>query len=306
MTVTTATPSVLAATETQTQQSPSMDLWVTERFNNAGFTFKVNKVVHSSRSEFQALDIVDTEAYGRLMLLDGCVMTTEKDEFIYHELISHVPLFSLPNPPKRVLVIGGGDGGTVREILKHPSVEEVVLCEIDGDVIRYSQQYFPTIGGDIDNPKVTLEVRDGVAYMANLAPESFDAIMVDSTDPVGPGEGLFTQKFYTDAMNALKPEGVLVAQTESLIALPEGVKKIYSVLKDVFPYVTGYCATVPTYPGGLWSWSFCTKGTVTPTSHFNAANTEAIVATCQYYNAAVHQAVFALPNFAQKLIQSKV
>jgi spermidine synthase len=297
------TPSLIETPKTTDATANSLDLWVTERFGSAGVTFKVNSILHRSESSFQTLDIIDTDAFGRMMLLDGCVMTTEKDEFIYHELISHVPLLSLPTAPERVLVIGGGDGGTVREVLKHPSVKEVVLCEIDGDVITASQEYLPSIGGFLENPRVTLEVKDGIAYMASLPPNSFDVILIDSTDPVGPGEGLFTHEFYTNAKNALKPHGILTAQTEGLMALPEGVKKIYSLLRGVFPHVRGYHATVPTYPCGLWSWSFCTKDPgITPTAHLTPQKAVPIEATCRYYNHAVHQAVFALPNFAKALV----
>jgi spermidine synthase len=282
------------------------DMWATECFNNTSIGFRVNKVLHQSVSEFQALDVVHTLDYGNLMLLDGMVMTTDRDEFVYHEMISHVPLCALPVAPERVLIIGGGDGGTLREVLKHPSVKEAVLCEIDGAVIEAGRTYFPTIGCAFDDPRATVIVGDGVAYMTQVKDEAFDAILIDSADPIGPGVGLFTHEFYNHAKRALKPHGILTAQTEGGWSNPEGMRNIYRVLKDVFPAVTGYHATIPTYPGQLWTWSFCVKdASITPFSHFSPEKVQALETDCplNYYNAELHLGCFALPNLLKNIIQ---
>jgi spermidine synthase len=291
------------------KEVPATEAWVKECFNHTSLGFRINQVVHQSQSEFQALDVVNTLDYGTMMLLDGMVMTTDRDEFVYHEMISHVPLASLPHPPKRVLIIGGGDGGTLREVLRHPSVEEAVLCEIDGAVIEAGRKYFPAIGCAFDDPRATVLVEDGVAYMKAAEDESFDAILIDSADPIGPGVGLFTHEFYGNAKRALKPHGILTAQTEGGWSNPKGMYDIYSVLHDVFPAVTGYHATIPTYPGQLWTWSFCTKdASVTPFSHFSPDKVQALElkTPLNYYNAELHVGCFALPNMLKNIIRPTI
>lgn len=278
-----------------------MDLWVTETFNNVRLGLKVTDTLYSGQSDFQAVDVVETTAYGRLLLLDGMVMTTEKDEFIYHEMVSHVPLLSLRKPAKEVLVIGGGDGGTVREVLRHPSVERVVLCEIDRDVIDVSKRFLPSIAGQLDDPRVEIVVADGVQYVASQQ-NRFDVIIIDSTDPMGPGVGLFTVDFYRDVQRALKPHGIMTAQTESPISGPEGVQRIYANLRQVFPITTAYWGAVPTYPGALWTWGFCSNE-VLPLLHVDPRAAEALASHCRYYNYGVHTGAFQLPNFVRELVQ---
>jgi spermidine synthase len=277
-----------------------MDLWVTERHDGTtGMTVKVKNTLYHEESEFQTIDILDTEAYGRMLLLDGMVMVTEKDEFIYHELISHVSLLSHPNP-RKVLVIGGGDGGTVREVLKHPSVEKVILCEIDGMVIQACRTYLPSMAGKLSDPRVEIEVRDGVAFVANRSNE-FDVILIDSTDPLGPGEGLFTEDFYKNVSAALKPDGIMVAQSESPLADQREMRMMYSLLRKVFPVVEPYLGPIPTYPGGYWSWAFCTKD-AKPLEYINEAEAARLEKTTRYYNRAIHEAAFAIPNFVKPLV----
>lgn len=277
-----------------------MDLWITERHDETtGITVKVKNTLYHEVSEFQTIDILDTEAYGRMLLLDGMIMVTEKDEFIYHEMIAHVPMLSHPDP-KRVLVIGGGDGGTVREVLKHPSVEKVILCEIDGLVIQASRTYLPSIAGKLSDARVDIEVADGVKFIANRKNE-FDVILIDSTDPLGPGEGLFTETFYTHVMEALRPGGVMVAQSESPFADQREIGLMYNLLHKVFPVVTPYVGPIPTYPCGYWSWAYCSKD-VKPTDFYNTAQAELIEKGTKYYNQAIHQACFAIPNFLKPLV----
>jgi spermidine synthase len=278
-----------------------MDLWYSEKQENGhGLTLKVTQSLYSAKSDFQQIDIVDTEAWGRLLLLDGLVMTTERDEFIYHEMISHIPLLAHPDP-KQVLIIGGGDGGTVREVLKHPGVQRVVLCEIDGQVVDACRQYLPSIAGQLSDARVDIQIGDGVAYIERHT-DVFDVILVDSTDPMGPGEGLFTEPFYQNVKRALTAQGVMAAQTESPFVNQTAIRKIYDILNQVFPRVDAYTAPIPTYPGGYWCWTVATKRGFSPFVHVDVTQSDRLSATCKYYNADIHTAAFALPNFLRQLI----
>lgn len=280
-----------------------MGHWVYETHDGKfRYGYWVEEVLYSGRSGFQKIDVVQTAFFGRMLLLDDLVMTTEKDEFIYHDMISHIPLLAHPDP-RRVLVIGGGDGGTVREVLKHPSVEEVVLCEIDGEVIEVSKRFLPTISGALDDPRVTVEVADGAAYIANH-PNSFDAILVDSTDPFGPGAQLFNAEFYTRVKEALRPGGVVANQSESPVSQQPEVTETNTLLNQVFPIVRPYTACVPTYPGGQWTWTFSSSDRE-PLAELERDDhrAAAIEAEARYYNRSVHRAAFALPNYVRALIQ---
>jgi spermidine synthase len=277
------------------------NIWYTETYNdNLGLTFKIKGTLHCEQSEFQKVEVIETEAYGKMLLLDGLVMTTEKDEFFYHEMISHIPMLSHANP-ERVLVVGGGDGGTVREVLKHPSVKEIVLCEIDGAVIEVSKKYLPSIAGKLDDSRVTINVEDAIEYMKRQS-KNFDVILIDSTDPMGPGEGLFTEEFYTNVKNALKDGGVMAAQSESPILNQKELGLVSTLLKKVFPIVKTYIAPVPTYPGSFWSWTFCSE-TVNPLEIKNETNAEVIEKQAKFYNRDIHKSVFALPNFVRNIVK---
>lgn len=280
-----------------------MDLWIKERFQDrTELGYKVADVLHHSVSDFQEIDVVDTVALGRMLLLDGMVMTSERDEFIYHEMITHIPMLAHPDP-RQVLVIGGGDGGTIREVLKHPSVERAVLCEIDGDVIEVCKKYLPSIAGKLDDPRVVIEVRDGAAYIEEH-PNTFDVILIDSTDPIGPGEKLFTERFYRHTLAALTDNGIMACQSESPVAVPEECKRINRLLQSVFPYVQPYTACIPSYPGGQWTWSFCSKG-IRPLDQINESVATELEQSSRYYNRAVHPTVFVLPNYVQSVFSSE-
>lgn len=277
------------------------DIWYTEKNpqDNIGITLKINDVLFRDSSEFQEVEVVETDAYGRMLLLDGLVMTTEKDEFFYHEQITHIPMLTHKNP-ENILVIGGGDGGTVREVLRHPSVKNVVLCEIDGMVIEASKKFLPTIAGQLDDPRVDIQVRDGIEYIAQKKNE-FDVILIDSTDPIGPGEGLFTEEFYGNVRDALKEDGIMVNQTESPIANKREMGLIYMLLRKVFPIVKPYVGPVPTYPGAFWSWGFCSK-TVQPLEYINEEVAKEIEKGSKYYNRNIHRSAFSLPNFIKEIV----
>ena len=265
-----------------------------------GIAIKAGKVLVSKQTPFQKLEIFETDsALGRVLTLDDLMMTTEGDEYHYHEMIVHVPMMHHKNP-KTVLVIGGGDGGTVREVLKHDTVEKVVLCEIDGDVIEYSKQYLPTISCQLDNPKVEILVEDAIEYIKGKE-KMFDIVLIDSTDPMGPGEGLFTDEFYTNVKKSLKEGGIMTAQSESPFVNKEEIKKMYTQLKRVFPIVSTYTSNMPTYPGGYWAWAFCSE-TVEPLSYFDERRAKNITKTCKIYNKDYHMARFALPNYLKELL----
>jgi len=272
-----------------------MDLRYTELVNEQfGITIKIKDVLFSAQSDFQKVDVLDSEFFGRILTLDGLMMTTERDEFFYHEMISHIPMISHKNP-ENILVIGGGDGGTVREVLKHKTVKKITLCEIDAMVIEASKKYLPTIACGLDDPKVEIVVEDAIEYIKDKK-NAYDVILIDSTDPMGPGEGLFTEAFYTDVKNALKTGGIMVAQSESPFANQKEMKMMYSLLKKVFPITSTFVGPIPTYPGGYWSWAFCSKD-VEPLSYIDEARAQEITKTCKIYNLNLHRACFALPNF---------
>ncbi len=282
-----------------------MQLWYFEDYGDdlkAGF--KAKDVLFRGRSEYQTVDVIETEAYGRMLLLDGLVMCTDKDEFVYHELIAHVPALNHPNP-ERIVVIGGGDGGTVRELLKHPEVKEIVLCEIDGLVVESCEKFFPKIAQGIRDPRVTLNIGDGVAYMKDCKPESLDIVVVDSTDPIGPGEGLFSGEFYRSVAKALKPNGLMVCQSESPWHDAPILQRIYrNVTAGGFRHVHPYIGSIPTYPKGMWSWTMASKQAI-DISKFDRKRFSAIAKTdLQYLNEDLMTAVFAIPNFFRKKMMS--
>ncbi len=262
---------------------------------------KTTKTLFSGKSKYQQLDIVETLEFGRMMLLYGLVMVTECDEFIYHDMIVHPALFTHPKP-KKVLVIGGGDGGSIREIMKHPEVKLAVLCEIDGLVIEKSIELLPSIAAEIDgsNPRVKLHIDDGLAYIRDHQNE-FDIILVDSTDPIGPAVGLFEKSFYQLVFSALKNDGIMIAQSESPFYHAEVQKAMYQNLHAVFPIVEMYQAFIPTYPSGFWSFAFASKKyhPITDFDHDRAVKREFHT---RYYNEDIHLGAFMLPTFARENI----
>ncbi len=275
-----------------------MDLWYTEfQTPNVGITCKTKKTYHTEKTEFQDLALIETEQFGRMLVLDGTVQTTIEDEFVYHEMISHVPLFTHKNP-KKVLVIGGGDGGAIREIIKHPSVEKAVLCEIDGRVIEVSKEYLPEISCALSDKRVEVLVADGIKYVQDNKGQ-FDVIMVDSTDPVGPAVGLFAVDFYKAIYDALKEDGIFVAQTESPFFHKELIKNVYKDVSSIFPITKLYTCAIPTYPSGFWSFTMGSKKydpLETDISKIPELDTK-------YYCPQLHKAVFALPKFAADLVK---
>lgn len=265
-----------------------------------GIAIKIKEVLFSDNSPFQKVEIIDTDStLGKILTLDDLMMTTEGDEYFYHEMITHIPMMN-HKEPKSVLVIGGGDGGTVREVLKHDTVEKVVLCEIDGMVIDACKKYLPTIACGLDNPKVEILVEDAIEYIKDKENE-FDIVLIDSTDPMGPGEGLFTEEFYTNVKKSLKKGGIVAAQSESPVVNKEEIKKMYTLLKKVFPITSTFTSPIPTYPGGYWAWAFCSED-VEPLSYIDEKRCEVITKSCKIYNKEYHLARFALPNFLKEML----
>lgn len=237
-----------------------MELWFTEEWlPGLRISVKIKSVVCMKKTKYQDLAVFDTEQFGRMLVLDNAIQTTERDEYIYHECLAHVPMFCHPNPEK-VLIIGGGDGGTLREVLRHPQVRQATLVDIDGDVIQAAIDYLPQWSYGYKDPRARVVVDDGLKFVAESENE-YDVIIVDSTDPVGPGEALFRPEFYRSVQKALKPGGVMAAQTESPIAQPDVVAEVYRRIASVFPVAKLYTAPVFSYPGGWWSFTCaCTAG----------------------------------------------
>lgn len=276
-----------------------MSDWLIEKeSDNLDIRHRILEVVHEEQSEFQHIAIVDTVDFGRILVLDGVIQTTLRDEFIYHEMLAHVPLFT-HRSPRRVLVVGGGDGGTVREALKHPDVEKVDLVEIDGRVIEVSRKYLPELSAALDDPRVTVHVEDGAKFIAQ-SPGEYDAILIDAPDPVGPAEAIFSDTFYADVRKALRPGGVMSAQTESPFMQGDLVAAIYRRIGIAFEAPRLYLAQVPTYSLGLWSF---TLATADPELLDLPPRTSDHVKT-RYYTPEIHQAAFALPQFVQDLLST--
>lgn len=273
-----------------------MELWFTEKQTPTfGITAKIRQTFVHEQTEFQQLDMIETEEFGRMLVLDGMVMTTVKDEFVYHEMVAHPVLNTHPDP-KQVLVVGGGDGGVIREILKHPGVERAVLVEIDGKVIEYSKQFLPEIAGKLEDPRVEVIVNDGYMHILKHKNE-YDVIMVDSTEPVGPAAPLFERGFYQGIHEALKDEGIFVAQTDNPWFKADLIRQVHRDVKDIFPVVRVYGANIPTYPSGLWTFTMGSK------KHDPLEVDENSIPELdtKYYSPRLHKAAFVLPRFVEEL-----
>lgn len=270
-----------------------------------GLTVGVNKVLFSEQTDYQKVEVLETDTWGNLMTIDGLVMLSEKDEFVYHEMLTHVGMFTHPRP-ERVLVIGGGDGGTAREVMRHSQVVEVDMVEIDEAVVRASKEFLPGVG-DWDNPKLNVLFEDGIKYV-NENPVTYDIIIIDGSDPVGPAEGLFEKKFIQSCHDALAEDGVLVAQTESpwVSDYHPSMNKVFTALDSIYHVSEMYLAYIPLYPAGMWSFCFASKG-VEPLSRSTINRVEKGLAEfgaeLSYYNKDVHIGCFALPNFVKDIIK---
>lgn len=282
----------------EAKEGMNMDLWYTEKQTDSfGITAKVKETYVREQTDFQDLSMIETEEWGTMLTLDGMVMTTVRDEFVYHEMVAHPALVTHPNP-EQVLVVGGGDGGVIREIMKHPKVKKAVLVDIDGKVIEYSKKYLPTIAGELDNPRVEVIVNDGYMHIHDHK-NTYDVIMVDSTEPVGPAVELFSKGFYQGIYDALKEDGIFVAQTDNPWFKADLIQTVNRDVKEIFPIVRVYSANIPTYPSGLWTFTMGSK------KHDPLQVEEASIPEfpTKYYTARLHQAAFVLPKFVEDLIK---
>lgn len=283
-----------------------MELWYTEEHNdNVRFSLRVNKTLFSGQSDFQRLDVLETLEYGKLMTLDGLVMVSEKDEFVYHDMIVH-PAMAVNPDIRRVLVIGGGDGGTVRELTRYPQIEHIDLVEIDSLVVDVAREHMPTLACALDDPRVHLFCEDGIRWVDGKS-DCYDLILIDSTDPVGPGEGLFTSDFYTNCHRALTENGICVNQNETPIYeefVSVGISSNQK-LRRMFPIVEVYQASIPTYPGGYWLFNFASKK-LHPLDDLNVDLWNQRGLSTRYYNTALHAGAFALPNYVKERFNDTV
>jgi spermidine synthase len=277
-----------------------VDLYLTEQqTEHQRLSVRVTRTLHHERTAFQELAIVETPQWGRLLTLDGFFQTNEVDEFVYHEMGAHVPLMTHPDP-KRVLVVGGGDGGMVREAVKHPGVEQVDLVEIDGRVVELCKQYFPRISAALNgHPNVRVHIEDGIKWVREHE-ATYDVIVIDSSEPVGPGIGLFTPEFYSSVYRALTGDGIMVAQTESPWTNQDVIRMAFAGIRKSFPITRLYTCAVPTYPTGLWSFTLGSKRydplDADPEARFEGVQT-------RYYTPGIHFAAFELPRFVQELLE---
>ncbi len=276
--------------------------WFIETYEGlSAFGLKYSKKLYETQSPYQKIEIFDTEAMGKILILDGCFMVTEKDTFIYHEMLIHPAMAQLKSP-KKTLVIGGGDGGSVTELVKYPQLESITLCEIDEMVTRSCQKFFPEVSRGLDDPRSTSAFEDGAAYVARHK-DHFDGIFVDSTDPVGPGKALYQVSFYNDIKDSLREGGLAVFQTESPIFMPKVFSETVNKLKTVFgsANVLPYLAVIPSYPGALWSFTMCSKAPDRLTI-CDSNLTQDTLKGLKYFNHKTHKAAFCLPQFVEELV----
>ncbi len=267
-----------------------MNLWFSElHTKGSGLVLKVKKYLYSGNSPYQKIDIFESEDYGKVLVLDGLVMTTERDEFIYHEMLTHPAMRIHPNP-QSILIIGGGDGGTAREALRYSEVKRVVLVEIDEMVVELSKKYLGEISSAYNDPRLEVVIQDGIEFVKNCN-ERFDVIFLDTSDPVGPAEALYRKDFYQSLKKCLKKNGIISAQTESPWVQKETVKKLYREIKDIFNDKIIYLAHIPTYPGGIWS--FMLLGEKIELYDIKRP----IPGKTKYYNDEVHRSMTALPEY---------
>lgn len=274
--------------------------WFTEICAECGsaFSFKIKQKLAETQTDFQKIEIFDTEKWGRLMVIDGFIMLTDRDNFLYHEMMSHPVLFT-HSDPKRVLIIGGGDCGTLREVLQHPGVQQCEQVEIDEQVTRLSEQFFPDLCTSNNDPRAAFHFVDGIQWVRDAEPGHYDIIIVDSTDPVGPAKGLFTEQFYRDCHRALGKNGLLVQQSESPLIHQRLLKEMHQAMGNAgFISVNTLGFPQPVYPSGWWSATLAGK---TPDlTRFREQDAAQRPFETRYYNPEIHRAAFAMPSFLQQ------
>ena len=273
--------------------------WFTEKVPGAesAFSLKIKQKLHEEQSEFQHLEIYETETFGNLMVIDGCTMVSTRDNFFYHEMMSHPALYTHPNP-KRVWIIGGGDCGTLREVLKHPSVEHAVQIDIDERVTRLAEIYFPELCESNNDPRADLKFIDGIKWVKDAAPDSVDIIIVDSTDPIGPALGLFSEDFYRNCFNCLSENGMIVQQSESALYNMKLIGEMRNAMSTSgFGHLQTLFFPQCLYPSGWWSATIASKTALTTFREQDSINKPFETV---YYNVDIHKASLAQPEFFKK------
>lgn len=271
-----------------------MTEWIEENYKEGlSFRLALKKLLFSDKSSFQKVEVFESTNHGKVLLNDGAFMLSERDERIYHEMMAHVALSVHPHP-RRVLIVGGGDGGTAREVLKHSKVEKCTLVEIDKMVIDACRQHIPQTGKVFDDPRMNVVIGDGVKFVTETR-ENFDVILIDSTDPNGAAEPLFGEEFYANVSDRLTMDGVLIAQGESPFYESEMQARLLQIANPHFDWVSMFNFTNMTYPGGLWSFMWASRGRH-PLRDMNHIN----IPGCTYYNSEIHWAAFALPEAQKK------
>jgi spermidine synthase len=280
--------------------------WFYENFEHTGSAigFRTVRKLDEVQSPFQKIEIFETTDFGNLMVIDGAMMVSTRENFFYHEMMAHAPIYTHP-APKNIVIIGGGDCGTLRECLKHADVQSVVQCDIDEQVTRMAEKYFPELCESNNDPRATVMFDDGIAYMQNATPESIDLIIVDSTDPVGPAEGLFNRAFYENCFKALRSDGLLVQQSESPLALMHLIQDMIGAMGDVgFQNFRTLPFPQPCYPTGWWSCTMASKQ-ARDLTRFRLADAAAKRFGTEYYNAGVHAGALAQPEFMKRALAQK-
>jgi spermidine synthase len=273
-----------------------LELWVEEMHQEMlGLRYRVRRTLFSGESAFQQIDVVDTVGFGKMLFNDSVAMISERDEFVYHEMIAHVPMFVHPGV-ERALVIGGGDGGTVRELLRHPGVRHCRLVEIDPLVLEACREHIPQTSAALDDPRVEVTTADGVEFVAGTD-QRYDLVIVDSTDPIGPATPLFGEEFYGNVHRVLENDGIVVSQAESPFYEEERQRSMLGILGRRFRRVQLYNYVNLTYPGGLWSFTFAARGDLCPVGDFDPQRVRDSGLEFRYYSPTVHRAAFVHPEF---------
>ncbi|AEE92654.1 Spermidine synthase [Tepidanaerobacter acetatoxydans Re1] len=271
------------------------DIWFTEvDRNNLKIDYRIKEIIYQGNSPIQQIMILDSYDFGPMLVLDDAIQTTSNDGYIYNEMIAHVPLNIHPNP-KNVLIIGGGDCGAAREVTKYPNVERIDMVEIDEMVVQTCRKYLPKVSGKLSDPRVNFIFEDGTAFVKEQRDYLYDVVIIDSSDPVGPAVKLFELEFYKDIYSNLREDGLMVCQSESPIFYSEMMVKIHKNLNSLFPIVKTYMATVPTYPGGFWTFTMGSKKYWKP-------NPEKFDKDTKYINKEILESCFILPKFIEKLL----
>ena len=281
------------------------NIWFTDKSDDIALSLRHSGCLYSEQSKFQKVEIFNTYGYGKMLVLDGNVTCTERDEFAYHEMIVHVPMFAHPSP-ETAIVIGGGDGGAARELLRH-SLKSLTLVEIDPVVIEASKAHLPDLSSSLNDPRLRVCIADGVEFLSECESQSVDLILVDATHPAGPATTLFSPEFYKRAKRCLKPQGILVTQSEPPVHQSRMFRNIHLNLSQVFQpdHVHCFLACIPSYTTGMVSFSFASKGDIHPTRHLDPAKIESFAKQhkLRYYREEVHRAAFVLPSYIEDLLQ---